>query len=187
VSERREQLIEIVASKGLIELAEPVQLASGDMSRYFVDAKKALASGADLRFACEALAELVDDMGVGQIDAIGGLTMGADQFAHGFALVTGCDWFVVRKRAKGRGTNKRIEGADLGAGTRVLLVDDVITRGSSIVDAFGEVTATGAEVVAAVTLVDRGGHGDAFFEAKGVPYRPLVSYQDLHIPAVGDE
>ena len=181
------KLIKIVASNGLLELQEPVQLASGDMSRYFVDGKKALASGENLRLACDAIIELVKDMGVYPIDAVGGLTLGADQFSHGVALLDGCEWFVVRKQPKGRGTNKRIEGADLGAGTRVLLVDDVVTRGGSIEEAFHQIAATGAQVVAAVTLVDRGGHGDAFFEKQGVPYRPLVTYKDLNIPAVGDE
>ena len=187
LSELREKLINVVASNGLLELEEPVRLASGDMSRYFVDGKKALASGENLRLACNAIIEQVKDMGVYPIDAVGGLTLGADQFSHGVALIDGCEWFVVRKQPKGRGTNKRIEGADLVPGTRVLLVDDVVTRGGSIEEAYHQIVATGAQVVAAVTLVDRGGHGDAFFEAQGVPFRPLVTYKDLDIPAVGEE
>jgi orotate phosphoribosyltransferase len=187
LSELREKLIKIVASNGLLELPEPVQLASGDMSKWFVDGKKALSSGADLELACRALIELANDMGVGHFDAVGGLTLGADQFSHGVAILNRCDWFVVRKAAKGRGTNKRIEGAELGPGVKVLLVDDVVTRGGSIQEAYQVISAEGATIVGAVSLIDRGGHADSFFADEHVPYRPLVQYWELGIPAVGDE
>lgn len=187
LTELRDRLIAIVQEHGHLVLDEPVQLASGDLSRHFVDGKKALARGSDLRLAAEALLELVADEGV-EFDAVGGLTMGADQFAHAVAMLSGdVEWFSVRKQAKERGTKRRIEGARLGPGRRVLLVDDVVTRGGSIVDAFEAIVAEGATVVCAVTLVDRGGHADAFFEKQGVPYRPLVRHVDLGIPAVGDE
>jgi orotate phosphoribosyltransferase len=180
-------VIEIVASKGLLKLPEPVQLASGDMSRWFVDGKRALSSGKHLRIACEAFVELTREMGIDDFDAVGGLTLGADQFSHGIALVAECDWFVVRKEPKGRGTNRRIEGFEIGRGTRVLLVDDVVTRGGSIEEAFNVITGERAQIVGAVTLVDRGGHADEFFDHAGVPYRPLVHHWELGIPAVGEE
>jgi orotate phosphoribosyltransferase len=184
LSQYRDALVEIVKDRGLLVLPEPVQLASGDWSREFIDGKKALADGRDLELACRALLELVADAGV-EFDAVGGLTLGADQFAHVVAVLAGKRWFVVRKQPKDRGTKKRIEGADLGAGTRVLLVDDVVTRGGSILQALEEVQATRATVVCAVTLVDRGEWAAPEFERRGIPYLPLVSYADLGIPAVG--
>jgi orotate phosphoribosyltransferase len=188
LSELRHEVIDIVARKGRLELPERVQLASGDMSKWFVDGKRALCAGADLRTACEAFVELAEVIGAGDFNAVGGLTLGADQFAHGIALVKGCDWFVVRKAAKGRGTNRRIEGADIAqAGRKVLLVDDVVTRGGSIEEAFNVIRDEGATIVGAVTLVDRGGHADAFFEREGVPYAPVVHHWEIGIPAVGEE
>jgi orotate phosphoribosyltransferase len=184
LSTLRNQLIQIVHDKGLDSFDEPVQLASGAMSTDFVDGKRALANGNDLRTACEALIELVSEQGI-EFDAVGGLTLGADQFAHGVAMLTGLDWFVVRKAPKGRGTNRRIEGADLREGTRVLLVDDVVTSGGSIREAYQVLRdETRATVVAAVTLVDRGGHADEFFKAQRVFYAPLVTYRDLGIEPV---
>jgi orotate phosphoribosyltransferase len=187
MSDARQQLIDIVRQRGHLRLDEPVKLASGDWSRHFVDAKKALARGSDLQLAAEALCRLVaEEMGIG-FDAVGGLTMGADPFAHSVAIVADCDWFSVRKSPKGRGTNQRVEGAVLGEDRRVLVVDDVVTRGASIVDAVRAVQETGATVVAAVCLVDRGEFGTKLFEAEGVPYRSLLTYEDLGIPAVGTE
>ena len=184
LSALRQDLINIVKKYGLEHLDEPVQLASGGWSSDFIDGKRALARGDNLRLACEALIELAGEMGV-EFDAVGGLTLGADQFAHGVAILKPCDWFVVRKERKGRGTNKRIEGSDLKPGSRVLLVDDVVTRGGSIRDAYNAVrNESGAVIVGAVTLVDRGGHADGFFKDERVPYRPLVTYEDLGIEPV---
>jgi orotate phosphoribosyltransferase len=182
MSDLRDQVIEIVRAKGLRRMPEPVQLASGEMSQEFIDAKVALAHGADLKLACEALLEQLDGI---DFDAVGGLTMGADQFSHVVAVLADKHWFVVRKEPKGRGTNKLVEGATVGEGTRVLLVDDVVTTGGSIQKAFDAITALGATVVAAVTLVDRGEVAKRFFDDNGIPYVPLVTYVDLKIAPVG--
>jgi orotate phosphoribosyltransferase len=184
VSDRRAELLDIVREHGYLRLDEPIQLRSGEWSRDFVDGKRALANGAHLEVACRALVDLVAGAGI-DFDAVGGLTMGADQFAHGVAIVGGCDWFVVRKEAKGRGTNRLVEGSPLGSGVRVLLVDDVVTTGGSIKQAWQAVTDTGAQVVAAVTLLDRGDEATAWFAEIGVPYLPLLTYLDLGIEPVG--
>jgi len=184
VTDLRHRLLEVVRSKGQLRLEEPIQLRSGDWSRDFVDGKRALADGADLELACRALIEMLAARGI-DFDAVGGLTLGADQFAHGTAIVAHKKWFVVRKEPKGRGTNRLVEGADLGPGVRVLLVDDVVTTGGSIKQAWEAIRDTGAEIVAAVTLVDRGDIAARFFAEKSVPYLPLLTYKDLEIEPVG--
>jgi orotate phosphoribosyltransferase len=178
----RKQVVETVRERGLTHSEEPVQLASGEMSRDFIDGKAALAHGDDLRAASEEMIEAVAGI---EWDAVGGLTMGADQFAHAIALIASKEWFVVRKEAKGRGTNKLVEGATVVRGTKVFLVDDVVTTGGSIRKALDEVEKLGATVVAASTLVDRGEVAKRFFEEKGIPYFPLVTYRDLGIEPVG--
>lgn len=167
---------------GHLRLPEPVQLASGDWSQDFVDAKRALQDGADLETACLAMLEVVGDL---EFEAVGGMTLGADQFAHVMAVLARRRWFVVRKAAKGRGTNRRVEGADVSGGVRVLLVDDVVTTGASILDAHAVVSALGATVTGAVTLLDRGEAARPRFEAAGVPYFPVLTYHDLGIEPVG--
>lgn len=179
------EILQIVRKHGLTTMPQPVRLASGYYSKYFIDGKAALAHGPNLAAACRSMIEAVAEFG--QFDAVGGLTLGADQFAHGIALLASQDWFVIRKQPKGRGTNRTIEGAALGAGIRVLLVDDVVTTGGSIRSAYNQVIDSGASVVAATTLVDRGNDAKQFFERVGVPYRPLMTYHDLGIPPVGEE
>ena len=180
------KLLGILRGGGLTRLPAPVQLASGQWSRYFIDGKEALAAGADLRLAAEAISQRVADAGIG-FDAVGGLTLGADALAAAISMVSETSWFIVRKAPKGRGTDRRIEGARIGNGDRVLLVDDVVTTGGSILQSFDVVQATGAEVVAAVTLADRGDDAAREFAARSVPYFPMATYHDLDIPRVGDE
>jgi orotate phosphoribosyltransferase len=183
-SEQRQRVTEIVRHNGLIHFDEPVHLASGELSHDFVDGKAALAHGGDLASVCRVMLTELEAADI-SFESVGGLTMGADQFAHGIAVLASCDWFVVRKQPKNRGTNQLIEGARLREGTRVLLVDDVVTTGGSIQRAYEAVVSTGASVVAAATLVDRGDVAGAFFDGCGVPYLRLVTYADLDIPAVG--
>jgi len=173
----------MVKAKGYVRLPEPVQLASGEWSSDFVDAKRALQDGADLEKACRAMLELLDGI---EFEAVGGLTLGADQFAHVMAVLARRRWFVVRKAAKGRGTNRRVEGAEVGEGVRVLLVDDVVTTGASIREAYDVVKGLGAVVAGAVTLLDRGETAKRMFQAEGIPYVALATYRDMGIEPVGE-
>ena len=179
-------LRDILRTKGLVELPEPVRLASGGSSRYFVDAKTALADGDDLRLAAETITKRVAAAGIA-FDTVGGLTLGADTLAAAVAMQSRTSWFIVRKEQKGRGTGRLIEGRRLGADDRVLLIDDVITTGGSILRAYEAVRAAGADIVAAVTLVDRGQEARQAFRRLGVPYFPMSTHHDLGIPAVGTE
>jgi orotate phosphoribosyltransferase len=178
-NEDRERLLAVVRERGLIQFDEPRELSSGELSRDFIDAKAALSRGRDLRLACKVIADSVAAAGI-EFDAVGGLTLGADQFAHG--IVTHLDddreWFVVRKQPKGRGTNQVVEGATLAAGTRVLLVDDIVTTGGAIQKAHDQ-------VVAAVTVVDRSDIAARYFAERSVPYLPVFTYHDLDIVPVG--
>lgn len=176
----------MVKDHGLLRFSEPRELASGELSCDFVDAKRALARGRDLRLACQVIVESMELHGI-RFTAVGGLTLGADHFAHGIATYLGDDheWFVVRKQAKGRGTNELVEGARLSNASRVLLVDDTVTTGGSIQKAYHQVLSTGAEVAAAVTLVDRGEVARKFFDSIGVTYLPVFTYRDLGIEPVG--
>lgn len=183
MSDLREQIIELVRAKGYQRSEQPFTLASGQTSHDYIDGKRALAQGRSLALLAKTTVHEVDVA----FDAVGGLTMGADAIAHAVALHADCLWFSVRKAAKGRGLNKWVEGAALDATHRVLLVDDVVTTGGSIMDAYERVLETGASVVAAMTLVDRGDKAAADFADLGIPYHPLVTYRDLGIDRVGPQ
>lgn len=187
MSELRDWLVETVKVKGYRFDPEGFVLASGKVSHHFIDGKLALSHGDDLAKAAQAVAEVAGSLGV-EFDAVGGLTNGADHLAHAVAMVTHTSWFFVRKEAKKRGTKQRLEGARLGPETRVLLVDDVVTTGGSILEALDVVqTEAGATVVGAIPLVERDDNARDEFRRRGIPFAAAVSYRDLGIPRVADE
>ncbi|MGH9222276.1 MAG: orotate phosphoribosyltransferase [Acidimicrobiales bacterium] len=179
-----EPVVRLLRERGYVRRDEAFRLSSGEWSHDYVDGKRALAAGADLRMAAQAVVDLAAEEGVA-FDAVGGLTMGADPLAHAVAVVSGASWFAVRKAAKEHGRQQLIEGAVLAPGTRVVLVEDVVTTGRSILDALDAVEATGATVVLATTLLDRGDTAAGRLEARGVPYRPLSTYTDMEILPIG--
>lgn len=183
MSELRQELLRILLERGHRKLDEPIKLASGAMSSDFIDGKEALAEWRHLRLACEAIVEAVSADGH-RFDAVGGLTLGADALSVGIASVADCRWFFVRKEPKHRGTRRLIEGAQITSGDRVLLVEDVVTTGGSIFKALDAVAETGAETVAAVTLVDRSGLAGPRFEQLGIAYYPMATYEMMGIDPV---
>ncbi len=183
-TDERDRLRECLLAH-LLTVSEPFTLASGQKSRYFLDGKAALANGDDLALACRVMLAELAAAGI-EFDAVGGLTLGADQFSHGMAIVGSTNWFVVRKQPKGRGTDRFVEGVPLD-GLRVVLVDDVITTGGSTLTAMERVVAEGAIVVGATCLVARSDEPATRFAAAGVPFVPVFDYAGLGIPCAGDE
>jgi orotate phosphoribosyltransferase len=154
-------------------------LKSGRPTTWFIDGKQtACRPDGILLIADVALALLPDD-----IDAIGGMTMGADPVAFGVAAVAASRGrllrcFSIRTQAKDHGVEGRVAGA-LQPGDRVALTEDVATRGTSIMEAADVVRAFGAVPALVMPMVDRGGAGAALAEAAGVPWRPMVTAADL--------
>ena len=168
----------------LLRLPEPVRLSSGEMSRDFIDGKLAVHDADNLDVVGEAMVDAARQAGV-EFEAVGGLVLGSVPFTFAVAQVARCKWFLIRKEPKGRGTNRWVEGARLTPGMPVMVVDDVVTTGGSIRDAYERIEAEGAKVVFATTLVDRSGLADEFFAGVGVPYVPLFTYADLGIDPIG--
>jgi orotate phosphoribosyltransferase len=175
--EARRLLADLVRRTGYERREEPFQLTSGGWSHDYVDGKFAIATGAALRQAGQAVLDLIGD----PFDAVGGPTMGADALAHAVALLGGCSWFSVRKEPKGHGREAWLEGARLSAGDRVVMVEDVVSTGASLLRAAEKVTDMGAQVVAGTALLDRSPQVAERFRAAGVRWRPLLTWVDLGI------
>jgi orotate phosphoribosyltransferase len=173
----RAALARLVLTRGYERRPEAFALSSGGSSHDYVDGKFAVAAGPTLVQVARALVAVAEV----EFDAVGGPTMGADALAVAVAVVTGCAWFSVRKEPKGHGRGSWIEGARLGPGDRVLMVEDVVSTGASLLRAADRVGELGAEVVAASALLDRSPAVADRFAAAGVPWRPLLTWADLGI------
>jgi orotate phosphoribosyltransferase len=154
-------------------------LKSGRSSTWFLDTKQT---------ACRPdgivlVADVVMDLMSSGIDAIGGLTMGADPVAFGIAAVAASRGvnlrsFSVRKESKDHGIRGRIAGA-LQPGDRVAVVEDTVTRGTSIFEAVEAIKDFGAEPVLITVIVDRGGSCAAMAAEAGITYVPMLTAPDL--------
>lgn len=154
-------------------------LKSGAKSSWFLDTKQtACRSDGVLLMADVALSIIPSD-----VVAIGGLTMGADPVAYGIAAVAatrGRDLrsFSVRKEAKDHGVTGRIAGA-LMPGDKVVITEDTVTRGTSLMEAVDAVIAFGAIPIFITVVVDRGGTCAAMAAERGIAYEPMLTALDL--------
>lgn len=117
------------------------------------------------------------------VDAVGGLTLGADPIAYAISYASAQSRspiraFTVRKEAKTHGTGKLIEGP-FRAGDRVAVVEDVITTGGSAARAVEAIRAAGGEIVGVLALVDREEGGREALEENGLRVMSLVTATDI--------
>jgi orotate phosphoribosyltransferase len=159
-------------------------LSSGRRSDFYFDGKQVTLEGRGLHLVSSLVLDRCRELGV---DAVGGLTLGADPIAAGVVALSGTGptplrAFIVRKEAKQHGTGRAIEGPALGPGDRCLLVDDVVTTGAGFLTAVEQVRATGAEVVEALALVDREEGGEAALAAAGLRLHALFRRSEFPAP-----
>lgn len=154
-------------------------LKSGKPTTWFLDSKQTACRPEGILLVADvALDSLPDD-----IDAIGGLTAGADPVAFGIAAIAATRGrrlrsFSIRKDAKDHGVTGRLAGA-LEPGDRVAVVEDTVTRGSSPLEAARVIRELGAEPVLIMPIVDRGGTCGDMAAAEGLAFVPLVTAPDL--------
>ncbi len=156
-------------------------LTSGKRSDHYFDCKRVTLDAEGLAVASELLVERLRAAGIA---AIGGPSIGADPIVAG---VVATSWrlgypvrgFIVRKEPKKHGTSKWIEGS-LERGTRVAIVDDVVTSGGSLIKAASSARIEGLDPVIAYAIVDREEGGAEAIENEGrLPFEPLVRYSEL--------
>lgn len=160
-------------------------LKSGKRTSWFIDAKQTVCRPEAMLLVARAILEVAPQ----DATAIGGLTMGADPVAFVTAAVAAADGrplkaFSVRKEVKDHGAGGRIAGA-LDPGDRVVVTEDAVTRGTSLLDAARAVRDAGAEPVLLVAVVDRGGTVAAMAAEDGLAFRALVTAPDLGFPYEG--
>jgi orotate phosphoribosyltransferase len=157
-------------------------LASGRESSHYVDARLTTMSPEGLAVIGPLALQAIRERGW-VVDAVGGLTLGADPIAYATALasVTAPPLvraFTVRKEAKQHGTGRLIEGP-MREGDRVVVIEDVITTGGSALRAAEAVQRAGAIVSGILALVDREEDGRGIIEAQGFQVICLATLSEL--------
>lgn len=161
-----------------------VTLASGRTSNFYFDGKQTTLNAKGALLTGKAFLKLVNEFD-GPIHGVGGLTMGADPIATATAIAADLDGqklhaFIIRKEPKGHGTGQWLEGRkNLPPGSRVVIVEDVVTTGGSSLKAVDRAREEGLEVLGIVTLVDREEGGRDIVEDAGVKLKTVFVKSDF--------
>ena len=132
------------------------KLSSGRKSEHYVNCKPVTLQGDALMFISWCMFECIED----DCDAVGGLTLGADPLVAGVPIVAAIeerpmDGLIVRKEPKGHGTKACIEGPELAPGSKVTVLEDVITTGGSAIKAAEKLRDAGYVVENVVAIINR--------------------------------
>jgi len=157
-------------------------LASGKTSTVYIDARLTTMSPEGLSLIGPLALAALRKTGW-QVDAVGGLTLGADPISYAISYASaasgsGLRAFTVRKEAKTHGTGKVIEGPFI-PGDRVAVIEDVITTGGSALRAIDAVQKAGGIVSGVLALVDREEGGREAIEASGVAVVSMVRASEI--------
>lgn len=174
----RNRLAQLLAELSYEE--RKVTLASGKESDFYLDGRQTSLHPEGLYLAGRLMLEAVGD-----VDAVGGPTMGADPLVSAVAVLSHLlakpiPAFIIRKEAKGHGTGNWIEGRrNLPDGARVALLEDTVTTGGSLLKAADRVKEAGYEVVRVVSMVDRGEGGAERIREAGYEYTSILTISEV--------
>tara|TARA_Y100001970_G_scaffold20860_1_gene23594 strand:- start:2670 stop:3254 length:585 start_codon:yes stop_codon:yes gene_type:complete len=187
VEQARERLIERIRDLAyLYSEKEDFTLASGRKSKHFFDMKPVMMDPECAHLLGVLIHHQIET--IGQVDAIGGLELGAVPLT-GIAIAkagrgSSLKGFIVRKEPKGRGGRKTgnppgIEGSSLESGHRIVLLEDVTTTGGSALKAAQRLIEMGCDVASCITILDRQEGGSEAFQEAGITLTPLTLKSEI--------
>lgn len=179
MTDAKQQLIDYIAADAVFH--GDFTLTSGQKATYYVDLRKVSLDHRVAPLIGQVMLDLIAQ--VPDVDAVGGLTMGADPIAaailhQGAARGLNYDAFVVRKQPKDHGRGRQVEGPEL-SGKRVIVLEDTSTTGGSPLAAIDALLAVGAVIAAVAVVVDRNTGARERIEAAGYPYYYAIGLADL--------
>ena len=177
-ADQRQRLLQLLAERAYRHGS--FTLASGRSSDHYVNCKPVSLSGEGLALLSARMLELVEPEAV----AVAGLTLGADPLVSGVAQAAALagrplDALIVRKEAKGHGTGAWLEGPLPAAGSRITVLEDVVTTGGSSLKAVKQLREAGYTVERVVTIVDRQEGGLEAMTAAGLELQSLFLLEEV--------
>ena len=176
----RDELLKLLKERSYKE--GEFTLSSGRKTNHYVNCKNVTLDGRGLAIVSAMLAECVDE----DTTAVAGLTLGADPLVSGVAMVSALNQgklngLIVRKESKGHGTDDYIEGPLPPEGSRITVLEDVVTTGASSIKAVKRLRDAGYEVKRVVSIIDRqeNEEADTAFKLAGLEFYSLFSLEEI--------
>ena len=162
------------------------KLSSGKTSEHYVNCKPVILNGKGLLMVCDMFLKHIEH----DSKAVAGLTLGADPLVSGVAMhsyqfwhnVQACyivDGLIIRKEPKGHGTASQIEGPLPPKGTKITVLEDVVTTGGSSIKAVNVLRDAGYIVERVVTIIDRQEGGEDAMKKAGLQLKSLFTLEDF--------
>ncbi len=178
VSEVRDRLLDLLCTSAYRE--GDFLLSSGQRSTYYINGKQVTLHPQGALAVGRVLLPMLPDETV----AVAGLTLGADPIVTATSVVAAYEnrsiaALIVRKEAKGHGTQAYIEGLTLPEKSRVVVLEDVVTTGQSAMKAVDRLRDAGYLVDQIIALVDRQQGGAEFYQQQGIEFQTVYTIVDL--------
>lgn len=155
-------------------------LSSGQHSSYYINGKQVTLHPQGGAAVGRILLSLLPP----ETQAVAGLTLGADPMVTATSVVAVYEGrsftpLIVRKEAKGHGTQAYIEGPTLPPGSSVVVLEDVVTTGQSALKAVERLRQAGYNVDRILALVDREQGGAALYAEQGLAFQAVFSIREI--------
>ena len=155
-------------------------LSSGQKSNFYLNGKQVTLRGDGALCVGKILFSLLPD----HTDAVAGLTLGADPIVTAVSIVSALEnrpipALIIRKEAKGHGTQAYIEGPTLAEGAKVVVLEDVVTTGKSAMLAVERLRNAGYQVEEIISLVDRQAGGEEFYQSQGLKFKSIFTISEI--------
>ncbi|SKA74731.1 orotate phosphoribosyltransferase [Desulfobaculum bizertense] len=180
MTDLRKRLARILLDKSYME--GEVTLTSGKKSDYYFDCKQTALHAEGSYLIGKLFLELLKDY---DIDGVGGMTLGADPLVSSVTVTSFAEGrplpgFIVRKKPKGHGTNQYLEGmANFEQGAKVVLLEDVVTTGGTLIKACERVRDAGLEIAGVVCVLDREEGGRENLKNAGLELTSIFTRREL--------
>lgn len=175
----KSRLAELLLQKSYVQ--GEVTLTSGRKSDYYFDCKQTALDAEGGYLLGQCLLEQLKP----EVQGVGGMTLGADPLVSCVSVLSFCKGrslpgFIVRKKAKGHGTNQYLEGlANFSPGARVAVLEDVVTTGGSLLTACRRISEAGLVIVQTLCVLDRNEGGKELLSQEGYTLQTLFTRKEL--------
>jgi orotate phosphoribosyltransferase len=174
----RQNLLELICQVAYKE--GDFTLSSGQKSDYYINGKQVTLHAQGGLMVARILLNMLPEDTAG----VGGLTLGADPMVSAVSVAGAYEGkpvtpLIIRKEAKGHGTQAYIEGPTLPEGSVIVILEDVVTTGASALKAVERLRAAGYVVNDILSLVDRQQGGRELYESKGLSFRPVFTIDQI--------
>jgi orotate phosphoribosyltransferase len=155
-------------------------LSSGQPSTYYINCKPVTLNPQGAVAVGRLMLEMLSD----DTEAVAGLTLGADPIVSAVSVVSAYENYpipalIIRKEAKGHGTQAYIEGPVLASGAKIVVLEDVVTTGQSAMKAVTRLIDAGYTVEQVISLVDRKQGGAEFYQSQGLKFDVVYEIEEI--------